>query len=810
MLIDTACYNVSTKLLRIFPMGYKLRHFLTVILFSLAACVCRADAMPSFIGMEQEAIPDTLARRVDLNEVVVKPKKEHYSKKNNPAVDFVNKIRDRQDITNPMSCPQYNYSVYDRITVAINEAEDGEGNLRGLLKQFPVLKEYVDTSEITGKPVLPISVKEKVTEYYHRNSPEKTREFVSAIKRIGLDAIGNEESMQMLLEDLMREIDLYQNDITLLSNRFVSPLSKIGPDFYKYYLVDTIAPLSDSDSLIVLEFAPRNSATFGFVGRIYVPKNDSTMFVQKATLYLPHKANVNFIESLRIDQEFERDSLGYRHKILDNLTVEAAVIPGTQGIYMQKYTRLLNHDFDETDPRGLFPRMGSIYTAPDAYLQPETFWDAHRDASYRNAQRNIGAMAASLRSNPWYYWTEKVLNVIVTGYVPVGKADKVEFGPVNTLVSFNDVEGTRLRFGGVTTGELNPNWFFRGYGAYGFKDHKWKYYGEAEYSFNRKKRHSREFPVRSIRASYRYDKHMIGQDYAFTNPDNIFLSFKRMDDTLAIYQRTARLEYTYEFDNHFSMNLAMEGNRQEASKYLPFEFADGGRISHIDFSTVCLTLRYAPGEKFIQTKSERIPINIDAPVIQLSHTYGPAHFLGSSRYVVNKTDIDVRKRFWFSAFGYADVTLRGGHVWSAVPFTQLFIPNANLTYTIQPESFMLLSPMEFVTDTYASWDLTYWPNGAIFNYIPFFKELKLRESFAFRGFWGRLSDKNNPAKNAWLPMFPVESNPRTITDTPYMEVGIGIDNIFKILRVEYSWRLSYRSTPGVDRSGLRIALHFNF
>lgn len=769
------------------------------------------------------AIPDTLGKSVDLEEIVVKPQKEKYSKKNNPAVDFMRQMRSRSDMSDPMLRPNYNYETYDRITIAINEIQDSAGNIRGMLKSFPQLKAYVDTSEVTNLPILPISVKEKVTEVYHQGQPaEKTREFVTGIKRIGLDAIGNEETMQVYLEDLFREIDLYSDDITLLSNRFVSPLSKIAADFYKFYLVDTIPesqivsrqtrvshPIS-SDSLIVLEFVPHNSASFGFAGRLYIPLNDSTMFVRKAKMFLPKNANVNFVESMAIDQEFAKDSLGMRHKLLDNLTIEFCLIPGTQGIYAQKYTRLQNHNYDGSDPRGLMPRLGSIYNAADAYLQPDDFWELRRDDTYRSAHRNIGDMAASLRSNPWYYWTEKILNVVVSGYVPVGRKDKVEVGPVNTLVSFNDVEGTRFRFGGVTTANLSKHWFLRGYGAYGTKDHKWKYYGEIEYTFNEKKRHSREFPMRSIRASYRYDTHFIGQDYAFTNPDNIFLSFKRMDDTMMIYNRTARLEHFYEFDNHFSINLALQHQRQEATRYVPFAYADGSFANHLDFTTATLTLRYAPGEKFLQTKSDRIPVNIDAPVIKLSHTYGPSNCLGSGKYVVNRTELDVRKRFWFSAFGYADVLLRGGHVWSTTPFTELFIPNANLTYTIQPESFTLLSPLEFVADTYASWDITYWANGALFNCIPYLKQLRLRESVSFRGFWGRLSDKNNPEHNPWLPQFPAGTMPTTITNRPYMEVGVGIDNIFKILRVEYSWRLSYRNTPGVDRSGLRIALHFNF
>lgn len=797
-------------------MGRLLSTILYVIVAGFTLAAANAKATPN----------SKFPREVELQEVTITPGKEHYSKKNNPAVDFMQILRNSREMSDPNTLPRYNYEVYDRITLSLTKIQNDSGQMRGLLSQFPELKEYTDTSDLSGEPVLPLSVKEKVTEVYHRGDPERKREYVSGIRRTGLDALGNEESMQVYLEDMLREIDLYENDITLLSNRFVSPLSKIGPDFYKYYLVDTIPDIPNSDryldsifnpenepqipdSLIVLEFVPRNSATFGFVGKLYVPKNDSIRYVKKATLNLSQHANVNFIEKLQIDQEFERDSLGYRHKTLDNLMVELALVPGTQGIYAQKYTRVLNHNYEDTDPRNVMPRMGDIYMAADAYLQSDEFWDFRRDESFRASHRSVGSLAATLRSNKWYYWTEKVLNVLVTGYIPITKADKVELGPVNTIMSFNDVEGVRLRGGFVSTAKLSPNWFFRGYAAYGTKDHRWKYYGEAEYTFNKKRRHSREFPMRSIRASYRYDINALGQDYAFTNPDNIFLSFKRMDDTLMVYQRTARLEYIYEFDNHFSVNLAAEAVRQESSRYVGFHFSDGSFAHHLNFNTATLTLRFAPGEKYIQTKSERIPVNIDAPVIQLSHTFGPAGFCGSS-FAINKTEIDIRKRFWFSAFGYADVTVRGGHVWSKTPFTELFIPNANLTYTIQPETFTLLSPLEFIADSYASFDLTYWANGAIFNYIPYLKQLRLRESFSLRGFWGHLSDRNNPACNTSLPLFPAGSYPTEITGTPYLEFGVGIDNIFRILRLEYSWRLTYRNTPGVDRSGLRLALHFNF
>jgi hypothetical protein len=122
-----------------------------------------------------------------------------------------------------------------------------------------------------------------------------------------------------------------------------------------------------------------------------------------------------------------------------------------------------------------------------------------------------------------------------------------------------------------------------------------------------------------------------------------------------------------------------------------------------------------------------------------------------------------------------------------------------------------MNAMEFVTDTYASWDLTYWANGAILNYIPYLKKLKLREVFSYRGFWGKLSDNNNPSFQSGLISLPAETNIADVSRNPYMECSVGIDNLFKCLRVDYVWRLTHRY-PGyrVDRSGLRIAVHVTF
>lgn len=743
---------------------------------------------------------------VVLREVVVEKKKEKYSKKNNPAVIFVNKIRDSQNLTDPHRNDFYNYDKYEKITLGLNNFTDTPQN-RSMFEQFKFLNDYIDTSEVSGKPILNVSVKEKASQVLYRKNPKSQKEYVTGIRRNGIDDLTDQESMQTFLEDIFREIDLYGNDINILQNRFVSPLSKIAPDYYKFYLTDTVE--IDNERCIQLSFAPHNSQTFGFVGHVFVPEGDSTMFIKKVSMKISPSINLNFIDQMYINQEFKRHSDGSRLKTKDDMVMEISIMPGTQGLYARRNTTYSNHTFDPTVNANLFDDNRSIIIAENAYSQDDTYWNRIRTAPISQNEQKVGNMLTQLRNVPFYYWTEKILRILVSGYIHTSPDSKFDIGPMNTLVSNNDVEGWRFRVGGLTTANLNKRLFARGFVAYGTKDKKVKYCGELEYSFHDKKYHSREFPVHSMRLTHLYDVDQLGQQYAFTNKDNFFLSLKRHSDNLMTYHRLTNLEYTLELYNNFSLYASLAHDRQEATKFVPFTDGFGSNYTHYDQTSLKLKLRYAPGEKFYQSKTNRYPINLDAPIIEISHTYSPKGFMGNM-FEINKTEFSAQKRFWFSAFGFTDIILKGGHVWSQSPYPNLLLPNANLSYTIQPESFSLMNPLEFINDSYLSWDITYWANGAILNYIPLIKKLKLREAFSFRGLYGHLNDKNNPAENQDLFQFPNSAHTHLMSSTPYMEIGVGIDNLFKILRVDYVWRLTYRNNPDVDKSGLRIALHFTF
>ena len=229
-------------------------------------------------GQSNDVTIDMVPTGVALKELVVKPKKEKYSKKNNPAVEFVKRLMAQKHGYDPKSHDYYNYNKYEKMTMGLNDFSEKQKK-NWLTGKFKFIFDYLDTSEVSGKPILTVSVKEKVSDCHFRRSPESAKEVVRGTKRAGIDEAFDQESVQRFLEDVFREVDIFSNDVPMMQNRFVSPLSKIGVDYYKYYLSDTIDV--GGVRCIELSFSPFTPESFGFLGRIYVPLNVSTLFIKR-------------------------------------------------------------------------------------------------------------------------------------------------------------------------------------------------------------------------------------------------------------------------------------------------------------------------------------------------------------------------------------------------------------------------------------------------------------------------------------------------------------------------------------------------
>ncbi|MDL2265343.1 DUF5686 and carboxypeptidase regulatory-like domain-containing protein [Parabacteroides sp. OttesenSCG-928-G21] len=777
----------------------------------------------SYLGYAEKEIPIRAGRTttldiklapssIELADVIIRPGKEDYSKRDNPAVIFVRNVIENRSANDPRNQDYYQYNQYEKMVFALNEFEAKkreEGEKEG---RFDFLVDFIDTLDV-GTTILPISEKERLETVYYRRSPRTERRVVHASKSAGVDEIFTREGVQQVLNEVFKEVDIFQNDIPLFLQRFVSPLSRIGPDYYKYYLLDTIEV--NGQPCVDLGFAPFNSESFGFVGHLYVTL-DSTFFVQKAQINVPKDINLNFVSSMLIEQTFQRLPDGTRIILKDDIHADLKLTEKTKGMYARRLNVYTNHAFSPPDSELVFQSAAPSTIAKDAFQKDEEFWEAIRPAeAVKRNPNSVEKLMARLRSVPLFFWTEKVISIFVNGYVqthPIKEKSKFEIGPVNTFISPNNIEGWRFRVGGTTTTAFSKRLFLDGFVAYGTKDEKMKYDAIVEYSFHDKDQYRKEFPVHSIRAEMSYDINQLGQQYMYTNKDNMFLAVKRQKDTRATYLRNAELTYYREHYNGWGYGAVIRNKKEFATEYSAFdEIQPDGTIQPVkDYSMTELEfrVRYAPNEVFYQTRNYRYPITLDAPVFTLSHVVGHKGVLGSS-YTYNRTDFGIQKRFWMSPFGYVDILLKAGKVWDKVPYPLLILPNANLSYSIYPESYTNMNAMEFINDEYASWELTYFMNGALLNRMPLLKKLQWREVFAFRGLYGNLTDKNNPAINGdGLFAFPEGSF--LMGKDPYMEASVGLENIFKFIRLDYVWRLSYLDNPGIQKGGLRFMFKMSF
>lgn len=742
-----------------------------------------------------------------LEEIIVKPKKKKYSKKNNPAVELMRRVRADRDLHDPTKEPAYSYDRYDKTVVALNDYKGylpGEdGKVKG---KFKSLSELVDTAAWTGKRILDLSLKESFTTRL-TTSDGVDKQIIIGRRNNGIDKSLNDNYSRAFFEDLLREVDVYANDIPVMRNRFVSPLSSIGADYYMYHITDTV--MIGDERCVELTYAPHNPESMGFNGKLYIPVNDSVKYVRRVTMRLPKAANVNYVENMFLNQTFRKDSLGKVHKVLDDMVAELHIAGSVGRVYLSRQSRYDNQSYELRDDfKDYYSKIGSEFVIDEADDRGNDFWPSVRMIPLSHAEQLLAVDESPFRKYPIIYWTSKAVELIIKGYVTTGKKSKFDFGPIDTFISYNATEGLRLAAGGLTTANLSDRIFGRGYVAYGFRDHKWKYSAELEYSFLKKKYHSREFPMNGIRATYKYDVNKLGQHYMTNSASNLLNSVKRLESNLTTYERLAKLEYNIEWLNHLSLSVGLSHQKQESSQYVKFITSDGINDDAYTENSMRVQLRWAPGEKFMQTYNERRPLNRDGVCLILAQTFGPKGLFGS-KFTLNLTEFCVQKRFWLSAFGYTDIVFKAAKLWNQVQFPALLWQNANVAYTVQTETFSLLNPMEFAMDQYVSLDLNYNLNGLIFNRIPGLNKLHLREVFTFKSFYGNLTRKNNPEYNDNLYRFP---DPATeiMGKTPYMEIGAGIANIFTFLRLDYIWRLSYRNKPGAPNSGLRFSLYFTF
>lgn len=753
----------------------------------------------------------------EIEEVTVRPKRERYSRKDNPAVELIRQVIQNKDQNQIESKENYKVEVYEKLALALDDFDPNmEKNI--FWKKFNFVKNYVDTSVITGKPILTLSVRENISDQYYRKNPRSEKRITKGQRVEGVDqTIDDNGTLTANLEELIKGVNIFDNNIELLLNRFVSPLSStLAVSYYQYYIMDTLD--IRGDRCVDLAFVPVNSESYGFTGRLYITL-DGNYSVKKCLLNVPRHINLNWVDFLQIEQEFERASDHTWALAEENIYINFYAIKGAQQLYAHNYRHFDKYDFAPADADSVFGLLGPIHTLPQAALRPDTFWVNNRHTPLREQENALTDLLEEFHKVPVFNVLIKTIEVLVSGYIPT-KPDKKEslfdFGPMNTIFNSNRLEGFRVRVGGMTTANLHPRWFARGYVAYGMNDRKFKYNLNLTHSFNKKTYHELERPLNNLSFIQEYDVYTPGQDFLFTSKDNMFVAWKVGEPiTKMEYTRLSMLQYEKEWLNGLRIKTWIQNKNREAAGTMRYnEYTPNGllrNIHDITTSEVGLQLRFAPGEKAYNNRSGKesaFKLAKDAPVLTLSHQIGIKDFLGGD-YNYHHTELSAEKRIWLSSFGHIDAKVKAGKLWNKVPFPLLIMPNTNQSLTIQPEAFNMMNALEFVTDQYAAFYVTYYLKGWIFNRIPVIKWLKLREVVSISGIYGGLTDKNNPLINP-TGLFQLPDGTRPLGSKPYLEASVGIDNILKILRVDYYRRLTYLNEPNVHKGGFRIALRFTF
>jgi hypothetical protein len=751
----------------------------------------------------------------ELTEVVVRPKREKYSRKDNPAVELIRQVIEHKDENRIEAKDEYQVEMYEKLSMSLdNFNPDFEKNK--FMRKLSFIKNHLDTSRFTGQPILTLSMRETLSDVYYKREPRTVKTIVKAKQLQGIDQTIDEGSITSNLEEIFQGINIFDNNINILLNRFVSPLSSaLAVSYYKYYIMDTLEV--SGDRCVDLAFVPVNSQSYGFTGRLFITL-DGKYALKKFLLNVPKNINLNWVNQLRIEQEFKRMPDSTWVVDTENTYINFYLIKGAQQLHTHQLRTFTDYRFHVEQADSIFSLTGPLHILPGAIAKPDTFWVQNRHIPLTEKESILNSLLDELRKIPAFNVIIKTAEILISGYIQTGRTKEMtlfDFGPMNTVFSANHLEGFRVRLSGMTTANLNPHLFASGYVAYGMDDRKVKYNGKLTYSFDPKAYHEGENPRNNLSFTHEYDVYTPGQDFLFTNKDNMFVAWKVGEPVTKMnYVRKSLLQYEKEWLNGLTVKTWARLQDEEAAGTLRYlrNNGDGNllRVRSIRSSEIGTQLRFAPGERaYAGRAGKESPFNLskDAPVFKISHQLGMKNVLGGD-YNYNRTELSAEKRIWLSSFGHIDAQLKAGKVWDKVPFPLLILPNTNQSVTIQPEAFHMMRALEFVADQYVSLNLTYYMKGWLLNRIPGVRWLKFREVLSFNGIYGSLSDRNNPALTNNLFLLPEGTT--GLGEKPYIEVSAGVENIFKILRIDYYRRLTYLNHPDIKKGGIRIALRFTF
>jgi hypothetical protein len=687
------------------------------------------------------------------------------------------RIVKNKPVNNRRKFDSYSYELYNKLEIDLNKVNKDRLQRSILPKPFKFILNNVDTVS-EEKPILPVYLTETISDYYYQRSPKKYKEIIKANKTVGV----KNESVSRLLGGMYQVVNVYNNFIPVFDKQFVSPISDNGDAFYTYKVPDT--QVIGNKRYFHFVFYPKHKGENTFQGDAWIA--DSSFAVQKMNLQLSPGVNVNFIEKLSMVQEFQlvNDSIWFiaKDKFVADFSLIGKKTFNFIGRKTTTYRKVVTDDSTAFAVLGDSKLKEEIVLADQSLEKPEEYWqEARHEELNKNEQAIYKTMDTLLKMPAFKAYTEWI-NFIATGYKNVGN---YQIGPWFNWISGNIYEGFRLRFDLGTNKNFSKKIYFSGYLAYGFKDKGFKGKFETLYLLNKTPR------------SYLYAKYRNDIDYGQTYfdevaYDNIFaLAFRKSQVPIKLIRvNHQQLEYFKEWKSGFSVLLAANRKQFDPLVNLPpkqnFQPVKGGEVFN-NFEA-SIQFRFAYLERFLENNFFRTSLGSDYPIVELRYAKGIAGVLKSS-YDYSKISINISDYIKIPPLGTLYAEAHAGRTFGTLPYMLLNIAPGNEIYFYNKYAFSLMNRFEYIMDRYAEINVEHNIGNGLFRLIPVTRVLKFRQFWNAKIIWGDLSDANKALNFQ-------NGHPFTSLDgKPYMEIGTGVDNILKFLRLDLVWRVLPQPLP---------------
>lgn len=727
-------------------------------------------------------------------------KKKYKNKKENPAYAIMQEVWKRKKTNGLANYNDYQYKEYEKIEIGLNNI-DSAFMQKKIFNKLEFVFDYADSANFEKKLTLPVFFNETIFKTYGKNQPEKKENKIIVANKFS--GFNNNELIASTAKNQFKEVNIYDNTLNFFNIGFPSPVGTDGFSNYEYELTDSLS-INGIDSYLI-RYAPKRKETLAFQGNLYISKD--TYNVVKATLKSTNKINVNFVNGIYMELEYDspNDTVFLPHRTYTEL--EMSIFnkkKDAKGVLFKRTDLYSDYLFNQNFADSFLTDKDQ--TLSDTNLtKPDEYWEKERAEPLQESEKKVYQMVSQLETVPKFKRIVKIVEILQSGYINAWKA--IDFGDIFSIYGNNVVEGDRIRLGARTYFSANDMWRIEGYTAYGFKDHQFKYGVEGRYMFNRDNRSIIGFGSRSdvmqLGAQLTNDDGIMTRSFAsssvFSSGTNASLSFVKQNNFFFSLEPVKNFEVR--------MDASVQNIRSANALNFNLDFYKNGLLKSDvnDFHTT-FSLMATPGAKYSQYGVDRYAFTTLSPTFVLKFTHGFENvFQGDFDY--NKLQFLYSQPFILGNLGRTVLNVEAGKNFDTVPLALQNIIPGNQSYSLVPNTFALLKYYEFVADTYTTMNIEHHFQGKLLTYIPLIKKLKLREVIFWRGAYGTLSEAS---KNINFENRLYSAPDQQI----YYEYGFGLENIgfgnLKILRVDFNWRGNYLDRPDVSKFGVKFGLQMNF